>query len=194
MTNQLSNPSVETDTTGYVTASATITRRTPAGGATAPDGANVLEQVYVSGTNMLVNTSGMTVPASPGQTWSAGVYARFTTGTARTFRCDIQWMDASDSVISTVNGGTVTITGSFAQYKNEGAVAPALTDHIRIRTTYITAVAGETIETDAWQLEQGATLPAYNPVTGGGSITGELLLEDGTPLALEDFSPLLLET
>lgn len=102
-------------------------------------------------------------------------------------------MDASDSVISTVNGPTVTITGSFAQYKNEGAVAPALTDHIRIRSTYITAVVGETIETDAWQLEQGATLPAYNPVTGG-STTNPLLTEAGPPVLLEDGTLLVLES
>lgn len=197
MTNQLSNPSAETDLTGYQSTSSTMVRRNPSGGATAPDGAWVLEGTYTSGVNMLVNTDNMTVAANPGETWSAGLYVRSTGGTARVCRADIQWLDGANAVLSTVNGttGQVTASGTFQQAKNEGAVAPASTARVRIRMTYVGAVVGDVAELDAWQLEQGATLPAYNPVTGGGvtdleavlleSGTGAVLLEDGTPVLVE---------
>jgi hypothetical protein len=189
MANSLTFPSIETDAdlAGYQTSSATITRIAPAGGLVAPDGSSVLQAVYTSGTNMLVNTDPQTVTAAPGDVWSVGVFARFTTGTARGFHVDIQWLDSTNAVISTVQPSNVTLTGSFVQFKNEGAVAPALTTHLRIRTTYITAVAGETIELDAFQIEKAATLPAYNPVT---VLPAPLLTESGIPLLLESGLPL----
>lgn len=190
MTNQLSNPSFETDLTGYQTSSATLTRLGPVGDA--PDGSYTMQAAYTSGTNMLVNTNPQTVAAAPGDVWSAGAKARVSTGTARVFRVDVQFLDSVGTILSTVNAPTVTATGSYQQFVNEGITAPASTATVRIRTTYVGAVVGDALEMDAFQLELGATLPAYNPVAV--LVTKPYLLESGAGYLLETGLPYLLES
>jgi hypothetical protein len=189
VTNQLANPSVEdTDVSMYsAVGSSTFTRAAPSSGP-APDGLFIAQVLSGATGNMNLNTA--TVPANPGEVWSAGVMARFLAGTARLIRVDIQWIDAGAAVISTALGTGVPVNATtFTAYKNEGATAPALTVGVRIRLVYISTVSGDSYEADAFQLEQGATLPVFNPLAAYNALldesgSGAILLEDGTPILI----------
>jgi hypothetical protein len=188
MTNQLSNPSVEVNDTSMYSAvgSASLVR---ASSGAAPDGSFVAQVTSGASGNVTVNTLTV-VAANPGEIWSAGVKARFLAGTIRNIRTDIQWLDAGAAVISSALGSATAIDGAtFTQYKVEGATAPALTVGVRVRIIYVSAVAVDAYEADCFQLEQGATLPAFNPATDPTydaylleSGSGAILLEDGTPV------------
>lgn len=190
MTNQLANPSFETsDLSGYSAAGGgTLTQQASAN---ATDGTSTLRNASTATGTLSLNSNAQTIAASPGQVWSAGIDARSHAGTARNIRVDIQWVDSGNVVLSTDLGTSVLLTGSMVRQKNEGKTAPASTAGVRIRVSYLSTVSGDTYEADAIQLEQGATLPAFNPASGTtGSIDGE----NGVPIALEDGTILLKET
>lgn len=166
MTNQSTNPSFEVDLSDWVHASGT-----------APTTARVNEQAYAGSWSMLVtanataNTtmrhpvSGTTIPVSPGQVWSMGVRARWKTGTPKSMRCDLRWM-ASGSVESTSAGSNATAqtpnTSGWTTLVQEGVTAPADAVGLRARIIAVSCVIGDEFYLDGFQVEQAATLPAYN--------------------------------
>lgn len=191
MANGLTNPSLEVnDVTMYsAVGSANIAR---AASGAAPDGAFVGQFTAGASGNATLNTLVPPV-ANPGEVWSGGIKARLLAGTARSIRVDLQWLDSGSAVLSSSLGTSVAIDPTtFTQYKVEGATAPASTAFVRIRVVYLSAVAVDAYEVDCFQLEQGATLPAYNPVTSLvptaltlESALGSILLEDGTMMFAE---------
>lgn len=169
MANVLTNPSFETDTTGWTASSSgtTLTRITT----DFVDGAACASWARASGATanmtLTINPTN-SYAATPGQVWSAGARIKLGGGTARQIRCDVLYYDAANANIGSTNGfgGEVTVDGTWQQIKIENVTMPALTAFASMRLVAIGAAIGDTVKVDNMQLEQGATLPAFD--AGGG--------------------------
>ena len=175
-TNTLTNPSFETDTTGWGSPGATLTRVAAA----APDGTAYGHVACAADATCTLNTVGMRVAAAAGQVWSAAVSARYSAGTARSCRVDVQFLDAAYAVLRSDLGVTTAtlLTGAWQRITNEvGTAAPTGTAWVQVRIQYLSSLTGDAFDADAGQLEHSPTVPAYNPVTGGGGGAGGLVHE-----------------
>lgn len=166
------NSSFETDTTGYTAGnnSTTIARST-AGGGQSGTASMLVTSVNTTAASNWVDSAWF--PASPGQSWSAGAYAKRAAGAARNVRIDVQYGDALGAVLLNQAGtNLLPTTTAFARAVNEPTttVAPAGTTQVRARIIMAAPnTIGDATYFDAIQLEQGATLPAYGSTGGSGS-------------------------
>jgi hypothetical protein len=168
-TNVLPNPSAEdgSGTTGWSSSSTTTTFEASAQSG-APDGPNVFRLVAVGGNMQMLSSS--ISPATPGSVWSARYRIKQISGSARTCRVDIQFLNDSNTVLDSFNSGNHTTTTSWAEVTNETtATGPTGTTRVRVRCIVISAAASEEYHLDAVQLEQSASVPAYNPVHGAAA-------------------------
>lgn len=161
MPNVLANPSFELDTSDW-SANAGSSLRTMGDAAS---GSAFLRVTATGTTNVTIFTG--YYPAEPGQAWSAGASLR-NVSHAGNVRVDIRFVGVALDEIAGGGGLGSNVAASsltaFTRLKTENKVAPAGTAYVRQRIVIVAPTAGATIDIDMAQLEQGATLPAYNPL------------------------------
>lgn len=170
VTNLLSNPSFETNTTNWNPSGAhTITRGTAVA---AQDGSAY--GIITAANTTTIQVFSEWIPCTPGQIFSAGAYFKLGVGTAKVARADVQYGDAAvpPTIVRSYNGtnvtpGTGTWTRSLATGDTTGA--PATATQVRTRVTYVSPAAADTVFVDAVQLEPTAALPAYGSTGGSGT-------------------------
>lgn len=172
VTNKLTNPSFETNTTGWsATAVTTLTRQTTGG---AQDGTAYGQLANLgTATNNLSTWNNEWVPTTEGQVWTAAAYARLGAGTGKSFRVDLQFADAANVIVSTVQGTAITpTTGAWTRAthaETTGTPAPTGATQVRVRLIYVNALVNDVVHFDAVQLEPSAPLPAYGSTGGSGA-------------------------
>jgi hypothetical protein len=190
MANVIPNPSFETNTTGWTVSGGVVARVV----GSADDGsayATMTDDGSGTGTslNIFTTTTLPAMAASGGQTWSCGASLWWETGTQKQLRLDLIFLDNTDSAVSggSFNGIAQTVgTSGWLRLKNENRIAPTIAAPglpvvaARLRITGLSTATGDKYRVDSMQLEQGATLPAYNPVTGGGFGTPQNLFAVAT--------------
>jgi hypothetical protein len=162
------NPSIETDLTGWINSSTNTSLTRITTDAQVGTACAAFTRTAASG-NIIMRSDGSTYPATEGEVWSCGVQTKVGSGTARTTRSDIRFLDSSNTDIGGKNGTNLTTSsGAWQQATCEAATAPAGTAWVIHRIVYLSAASGDSVRLDAFQLEPGPTLPAYNE--GGGSV------------------------
>lgn len=161
MSNVAPNPSFGDGTiTPYAVSggtSAVITNDPP------PVGTNFARLTSDATVNLnLFSNIGTEFVASPGQVWSVGAYVRRNAGTVRNLRLDLIFLDSGGVAVSSNLGTSVAPGTTWEQRKTENYTAPANTAYIRIRMVGLSHTSGDAYDITGIQIEQGATLPAYN--------------------------------
>jgi hypothetical protein len=164
VSNLVPNPSFETDLTGWVaTGTGSVARVTsePAFDGSAVATLTIGSTGQAALTN---NVTGFRAPVVAGQTYSAGLRAKWRTGTPKNLHCDVVWYDASNNTIPPASTGVSSISStSYQQWKIENVTAPAGAVTAALRgTTATNATTGDVIDFDGFQLNEGAVLEPYS--------------------------------
>jgi len=131
------------------------------------------------------------VPAAPGEIWTASavfhsIDPSVSTSAARGFRCQIQWYDAGNSLISTDTSDFVPDEGVAGTRIHTTATAPALTAFVAMRPTCFSETDGDFVSFRVWDclLEKSSEVGTYfdgsgyydpyNVLAPGGSVVSSI--------------------
>lgn len=152
-TNLVTNPSFETNTTGWTGSEATLSRVTsPAG---------------VVGTTCLAATAtssvpvvSINVPATAGTTYSASGRMRASVS-GKQGRIYLVWKNSSGGSISTSLGSAASVPTTFWLTTSMSATAPTGTASVNIQMNMFTASAGDVLYVDGFLFEEAASPGTY---------------------------------
>ncbi len=120
---------------------------------------------------------------APGQVWSVGIWAKWASGTRRSCRCDLIFMnDAGTALESNLSAGLTPTTTGWSQISTLNKIAPAGATRVRIRFVMASPSANDAVYIDDAQIVMGSSLE--DPVATGPTFT----MWNGTaevPLTLE---------
>lgn len=159
--NMISNPSFETNTTGWTGTNASLSRQTAptpqSGSGLLQVQANVPSSTAAAGT--ATGTSG--IPVAPSTAYILSAYAR-SQSNSRTVTVQIDWYNAAGTFLSsTSTTGVATSTTAWTRYSTTGT-SPATAAFARAFIQFNSILnAGENHYVDAVLLERGSTLNTY---------------------------------
>lgn len=157
--NYCTNPSFETNTTGWSATEASFSRQTDS----APiDGVTVLEVTNsgVSAAHRLDYASGTPQPAQPGQTWSSSIYAKLMSGLGLGWQMQITYLNSSLTPIATKLSDPFDITSEWSRMYTS-FVAPDNTAFVTSSVVAPTGMEGSVYRVDGMLLEISTTVDRY---------------------------------
>lgn len=170
--NLVTNPSFETNTTGWVTGSGTLVRSTAQSYTGSASGLYTTTAATPS-SNYVYQNPAMAVVA--GRTYTAQARVRMSTATPRALRLRLQFLDGSGVQVGTVAvGDTATIGSAWTRITATGtAPAGAVTARFFVVNNDASVVVGDAWHIDAAMLEEAATASDYlDGDTAGASWSG----------------------
>jgi PKD repeat protein len=153
--NLLSNPSFETNTSGWGPYQSTLAREAQAG---APDGAYVVKVTRSSGSSFTIDDGARAVKnLVAGTTYSAEVWVKAASASAvgKPIQIKLRERTASGSVVADVGSANIALTTSWQKLSVSRTVVTAGGD-LGLRVSQSGAVAGDAFYADAAVLRTGA--------------------------------------
>lgn len=155
-TNISSNPSVEADTTGVAANNATLSRVAATWGI-----GSYVTQTVATTTSANVGPYYGKYNITAGVQYSASIYARHISGTARAHRVSLEWYTSADVYISTSLGIAVTLT-TATQLLTVTGTAPATAAKVYVVAySTTTGAVSDTAQWDGVLLEQASSVGSY---------------------------------
>lgn len=142
---------------------------TIAGNATAGAVDGLSAKVTATSTNDLyaqLSTTALYVPVTPGQVYSASVYAQYAAGTARSCRVGVQFFNSSGgSTSGGLWGASAVATAAWRQFTVASQTAPATSAYMVILVEALSAVSGDAILVSNALVNLGTNITYSDPTT-----------------------------
>lgn len=162
--NLVTNPSFETDVTGWTNYdSTTLTRESTVGGHSGSYAMKVLRgttrMTVTHGTTTTGASNGFSMPVTAGQTVTVSMYVRQGVGSLSVFPM-IFWQNTNGAFMSSASGTTVTVDGTW-QRISMTATAPTNAKQFGFGARVTTTASGDYLYVDDALAEITATLGSY---------------------------------